>query len=49
MSKVDLSREVRIAKYDKIVELLKQIISMSKLTKLIERNKIEVSELAKKL
>ncbi|CAD8100190.1 unnamed protein product [Paramecium primaurelia] len=49
MSKVDLSREERIAKYDKIVEQLKQIIQMSKLTKLIERNKIEVSDLAKKL
>ncbi|CAK75740.1 unnamed protein product (macronuclear) [Paramecium tetraurelia] len=48
MSKVDLSREERVAKYDKIVEQLKQIIQMSKLTKLIERNKEEISDLAKK-
>ncbi|CAD8205484.1 unnamed protein product [Paramecium pentaurelia] len=48
MSKVDLSREERVAKYDKIVEQLKQIIQMSKITKLIERNKEEISDLAKK-
>ncbi|CAD8103798.1 unnamed protein product [Paramecium sonneborni] len=48
MSKVDLIREERVSKYDKIVDQLKQIIQMSKLTKLIERNKEEISDLAKK-
>ena len=48
MSKIDLSREERIAKYDKIVEQLKSIGQMPKLMKLIERNKEDASELAKK-
>ncbi|CAK65864.1 unnamed protein product (macronuclear) [Paramecium tetraurelia] len=49
LSKADLAREERIQKYDKVIEQLKIIAQMPKMQKLIERNKDELTELAKKL
>ncbi|CAD8067805.1 unnamed protein product [Paramecium sonneborni] len=49
LSKADLAREERIQKYDRIIEQLKIIAQMPKMQKLLERNKDELTEMAKKL
>ncbi|KAM3141022.1 hypothetical protein pb186bvf_006823 [Paramecium bursaria] len=49
MSKVDLAREERVAKCDKVIDQLKIIVQMPKIQKIIDRNKEEVSQLAKKI
>jgi katanin p80 WD40 repeat-containing subunit B1 len=42
-------REERIQKCDKVIEQLRQIVQMPKLQKIIDRNKEEISLLAKSL
>ncbi|CAD8142562.1 unnamed protein product [Paramecium pentaurelia] len=48
LSKADLAREERVQKYDKVIEQLKIISQMPKMQKLIERNKDDLTELARK-
>lgn len=49
MSKADLAREERVLKYDKVIEQFKIIVQMPKMQKLIDRNKDDLSDLAKRL
>ncbi|CAD8057045.1 unnamed protein product [Paramecium primaurelia] len=48
LSKADLAREERIQKYDRVIEQFKIIVQTPKLQKLIDGNKVDLSDLAKK-
>ncbi|CAD8153114.1 unnamed protein product [Paramecium octaurelia] len=48
LSKADLTREERIQKYDRVIEQFKIIAQTPKLQKIIDRNKEDLSDLAKK-
>ncbi|CAD8155271.1 unnamed protein product [Paramecium octaurelia] len=48
LSKADLTREERIQKYDRVIEQFKIIVQTPKLQKVIDRNKEDLSDLAKK-
>ncbi|CAD8063132.1 unnamed protein product [Paramecium sonneborni] len=48
LSKADLAREERIQKYDRIIEQFKILVQTPKVQKIIDRNKEDLSDLAKK-
>lgn len=49
MSKVDLAREERVSKCDKVIESFRSILTMEKVQSIIDRKKEEVSDSARKL
>ncbi|CAD8067034.1 unnamed protein product [Paramecium sonneborni] len=48
LSKTDIAREERIQKYDRVIEQFKIIVQTPKLQKIIDRNKEDISDMAKK-